>query len=218
MSDARDRILGRVRGALARARPLDDEQAAILSARICAHPPGPRPRTGWDLPVRFRERALALASTVDAVETMQAVPRSVANYLTEQGLAGPIVIAPELRALDWNGAGLRVESRASTGTDAIGITGVYCAIAETGTLALLSGADTPAATSLLPETHVAIVPVNRLVATMEDAWSLLRTERGAPPRAVNFISGPSRTADIELTIVLGAHGPYRVHIVLVHGA
>ena len=69
--------------------------------------------------------------------------------------------------------------------------------------------------SLLPETHIAIVPVDRIVATMEDAFALLRSERGKLPRAVNFISGPSRTGDIEQTIVLGAHGPCRVHLILV---
>jgi L-lactate dehydrogenase complex protein LldG len=53
---------------------------------------------------------------------------------------------------------------------------------------------------------------------MEDAWALARAELGALPRAVNFISGPSRTGDIEQTIVLGAHGPYRVHLVIIEGA
>ena len=80
---------------------------------------------------------------------------------------------------------------------------------------LCSSADTPATVSLLPETHVALVPVERIVHFMEDAWDLARAELGRLPRAVNFISGPSRTADIEQTIVLGAHGPYRVHIVIV---
>ena len=97
----------------------------------------------------------------------------------------------------------------------LGVTGVFCALAETGTLAMVSGADTPASASLLPETHVAVVPVARLVPHMEDAWDLMRAELGQLPRAVNFISGPSRTADIEQSVVLGAHGPYRVHIVLV---
>jgi L-lactate dehydrogenase complex protein LldG len=59
------------------------------------------------------------------------------------------------------------------------------------------------------------VRAGRIVRGMEDAWKLLRDEVGRMPRAVNFVSGPSRTADIEQTIVLGAHGPYRVHIVLV---
>jgi L-lactate dehydrogenase complex protein LldG len=97
----------------------------------------------------------------------------------------------------------------------VGITGAFCAIAETGTLMLLSGPRMPGATSLLPETHVAIVRTGRIVRGMEDAWALLRSEHPAMPRAVNFISGPSRTADIEQTLVLGAHGPYRVHVVLV---
>jgi L-lactate dehydrogenase complex protein LldG len=79
----------------------------------------------------------------------------------------------------------------------------------------LSGAATPPSVSLLPETHVAVLRRARVVRSMEQAWDLLRAEHPALPRAVNFISGPSRTADIEQTLVLGAHGPYRVHIVLV---
>jgi L-lactate dehydrogenase complex protein LldG len=101
------------------------------------------------------------------------------------------------------------------GDDLVGLTGVFCAVAETGSLVVLSGPDTPAANSLLPETHIALVPASRIVAGMEEAWRLLREECGELPRAVNFISGPSRTGDIEQTLVLGAHGPYRVHIVLV---
>ena len=101
--------------------------------------------------------------------------------------------------------------------DLVGITGCFCAVAETGTLMMCSSPDTPAAVSLLPETHVAVVQASRIVAYMEDAWNLARKELGTLPRAVNFISGPSRTGDIEQTIVLGAHGPYRVHLVIVEG-
>jgi L-lactate dehydrogenase complex protein LldG len=91
-------------------------------------------------------------------------------------------------------------------------------VAETGSLVVLSGPDTPASTSLLPETHIALVPASRIVPGMEEAWQLIRhANAGELPRAVNFISGPSRTGDIEQTLVLGAHGPYRVHIVLVSG-
>jgi L-lactate dehydrogenase complex protein LldG len=120
----------------------------------------------------------------------------------------------EFMALDWSGAGMRVEARAARDTDLVGITGAFCAIAETGTLMMLSGRDTPAAASLLPETHVAVVSRSRIVRGMEEAWQLMRDELRAPPRAVNFISGPSRTADIEQTVTIGAHGPYRVHIIV----
>ncbi|MGH8633569.1 MAG: LutC/YkgG family protein, partial [Burkholderiales bacterium] len=91
----------------------------------------------------------------------------------------------------------------------------FCAIAETGTLMTVSGRETPATVSLLPETHVAVVRQSRIVRGMEEAWQLARRELGRLPRAVTFISGPSRTADIEQTVTLGAHGPYRVHIILV---
>jgi len=80
---------------------------------------------------------------------------------------------------------------------------------------MVTGPDTPATLSLLPETHVAVVRKPRIVPGMEEAWRLLREELRVPPRAVTFISGPSRTADIEQTVTLGAHGPYRVHIVIV---
>jgi len=125
------------------------------------------------------------------------------------------VCTPQVAELAWAGAGVRVEARAARDEDLVGITGCFCAIADTGTLMLCSSRASPAAVSLLPETHVAIVPVSRIVPFMEEAWALVRRELGALPRAVNFVSGPSRTGDIEQTIVLGAHGPYRVHIVLV---
>jgi L-lactate dehydrogenase complex protein LldG len=67
----------------------------------------------------------------------------------------------------------------------------------------------------LPDTHVAVIRPERIVAGMEEAFALVRTENAAGmPRAMNMISGPSRTGDIEQTIVLGAHGPFRVHILL----
>ena len=121
---------------------------------------------------------------------------------------------PEFADLDWESVGLSVEARPTTGDDRLGITGTFCAIAETGTLVVLTGADTPTATTLLPDTHVAVVRADRIVSGMEEAFDLVRRERGRLPRAVNLISGPSRTGDIEQTIVLGAHGPFRVHILV----
>jgi len=80
---------------------------------------------------------------------------------------------------------------------------------------LLSGLTTAATTSSRPEMHIAIVLAARVVAGMEEGIALPRREHGDVPRAVNFVSRPSPTGDIELTIVLGAHGPYRVHLVVV---
>jgi L-lactate dehydrogenase complex protein LldG len=217
VSSARDRILARVRAALGRGGPLPAAEAEPLHAYLAQHPAGPRPPSDWEPLARFRERALALSSTVEEIETLASVPAAVARYLARLNLPTQAVVWPELAQLDWTAAGIEAQARAPTGTDLVGVTGCFCALAETGTLLQLSAPQRPAATSLLPETHIAIVPVARIVNGMEDAWALVRKECGRLPRAVNFISGPSRTADIEQTIVLGAHGPYRVHILVVHG-
>ena len=132
---------------------------------------------------------------------------------SEPSVTGSGVCWPEFAGLDWSGAGLAIESRPTTGQDALGVTGCFCAIAETGTLVFVSGEDTPSATFLLPETHVAVVHASQIVAGMEDAFARVRSG-GAMPRAVNLVSGPSRTGDIEQTIVLGAHGPRYLHVLL----
>jgi L-lactate dehydrogenase complex protein LldG len=190
------------------------EERDAVEQYIAAHPQGPRPQVDADIEARFRDRALNLATTIDEVETAADIPAAVAKYLRNMNLAPVAVCWPEFAALDWAAQGMQVAARAAGGNDLVGITGVFCAIAETGTLMMCSGPDTPPAASLLPETHIAVVPRSRIVTGMEDGWALLRRERGVLPRAVNFISGPSRTADIEQTVTLGAHGPYRVHLLL----
>ena len=179
------------------------------------HPRGSLPELPGDLVALFLERAAMSSSTTERVSAGSDVPGAVARYLEANKLPKSGCVWPGLARYDWAGAGLTLAARAANGDDAVGVTGVYCALAETGTLMMASGPDTPATVSLLPETHVAVVPVERIVGVMEDGWDLARAEFGLLPRAVNFISGPSRTADIEQTIVLGAHGPYRVHIVVV---
>lgn len=213
---SRDAILSRIRAAQGRAgAPTPQERAAVVDY-INAHPQGPRPNSDWEPVARFRDRALSLASTLAEVPSLAGVPQAVATYLASNSLPPAAVCWPEFGTLDWRGAGLAVEARAAAEADLVGIAGCFCAIAETGTLLLLSGPDTPPGASLLPETHIAIVNSNRILRGMEDAWELLREERPHTlPRAVNFISGPSRTADIEQTVTLGAHGPYRLHIMLI---
>jgi L-lactate dehydrogenase complex protein LldG len=215
MNDSREDILNRIRSRLGRTAENAVAGRAAIDAVLARRAQGPRPAIEDDLVARLRSRSEALASTVEIAERIEAAPAAVARYLSAHQLPLAAVAWPQLAGLDWAGAGLRVEARAVRGDDLVGITGVFCAVAETGTLAVLSGADTPASASLLPETHIAIVPASRIVPGMEEAFDLIRAECGELPRAVNFISGPSRTGDIEQTLVLGAHGPYRVHIVIV---
>jgi L-lactate dehydrogenase complex protein LldG len=218
---ARNAILGRVRNALHKTGS-DAAARAEADAYLAAHAQGPRPAMPGDLVARFLQRATDMASTVERVESRSAIPAAVARYLDALDLPPELaaqkshagVCWPEFADLDWRGAGLAIEARPTSGHDRLAITGSFCAIAETGTLVLTTGADTPTASALLPDTHIAVVRAESVVSGMEEAFALVRAANGGMPRAVNMISGPSRTGDIEQTIVLGAHGPFRVHLLL----
>jgi L-lactate dehydrogenase complex protein LldG len=211
----REKILDRIRMQTGRRAPfhvrMDD-----VTGHLKAHPVSPRQHIDSDLHACFIEKAGPLSMTCIDVTHVKEIPGAVAAYINEHGLPKTAVCWPEFVALDWAGNGVAIEARAARESDLVGITGVFCAIAETGTLMTLSGHEFPPSVSLLPETHIAILRASRIVPCMEEAWALLRAEHGVMPRAVNFISGPSRTADIEQTLVLGAHGPYRVHVVIVN--
>ncbi len=225
---SRDDILGRVRAKLNRNPENATAGRAAIEAMLAARAQGPRPavdpqqsapagRLPADPPPlwgRLIEKSLAYSSTVDQVATAAEAPAAVARYLAGLQLPMQAVVWPALAELDWSAAGVAVEARGARDADLVGITGCFCAIAETGTLMLCGSPDAPATVSLLPETHIALVPASRIVAGMEEGFALARAELGQLPRAVNFVSGPSRTGDIEQTIVLGAHGPYRVHLIL----
>ncbi len=215
---ARSRILGRIRAARG-AAGTEPGEAELARARshIARHEAGPRPAAAAapDLAAHFRAECDRLGTTHAHAPDLAAVPAEVARYLAANGLERRAVLWHALAALDWAGAGIATEDRPAAASDRTGITGCYCAIAETGTVLLLGAPGTPKATALLPENHVCIVSAARLVPAMEDAFALMRAEVGEPPRAAWFVSGPSRTADIEQTLVIGAHGPYRVHVILV---
>jgi L-lactate dehydrogenase complex protein LldG len=224
-SKARSEILQRIRSAQKRDAPSSADRVAA-DEYLARHPAGPRPAPYADRLARFKTMAERMACTVEPIGSLREAPAAVARYLAQQGISTRAVVWPALRELPWVDAGIVAEFRPprrdeSAGSDLVGITGSFCAIAETGTLVLVSGPDTPASTHLLPETHIALVEATRVVDSMEDAFELMRRERGGPgtmlPRAVNMVSGPSRTGDIEQTIVLGAHGPYRVHVLLASG-
>ena len=134
-----------------------------------------------------------------------------------ENLPAEIVLAPDpsLDDLPWDERPLlRIRRGRAEAGDAVSLTPCFAAIAETGTLMLISGAATPTTLNFLPDTHIVLVHADQVVAAYEDGWDRLRSA-GAMPRAVNFITGPSRTGDIEQRIELGAHGPRRLHIILV---
>jgi L-lactate dehydrogenase complex protein LldG len=217
-SAARRNILARIRAAQGRPAQPDAAEHEAVADYLARHPEGPRPPMPDDLVARFVAEAQQLSTTVDEVAALADAPAAAHRYLTEHGLPTFAIAWQTLEALPWGEAGLAVEFRKPQNADLVGITGCFCATAETGSLVLLSGPQTYASAGLLPETHIAIVPASRIVAGHEEALALIRAERGELPRAVNFVSGPSRTGDIEQTIVLGAHGPYRVHVIIVRGA
>jgi L-lactate dehydrogenase complex protein LldG len=210
--NARENILARIRNLQSTAAVMTAQTAA---SHLAQHPRGPLPPQPENLLACFKERALKLSSDVLEASDLREVPKLIAKYLSERKLPANGVCWPALKELRWSAEGLDMQSRPAKNEDLVGITSAFCAIAETGTLMMLSGTDTPATTSLLPETHIAVIDPKRIVASMEDAWDLMRREHKQPPRAINFISGPSRTADIEQTVTLGAHGPYRVLLILV---
>jgi L-lactate dehydrogenase complex protein LldG len=220
-ASTREAILARVRAALGKTGERS-AAAAAAQAYVDAHARGPRPALPADVVARFIDRATDMESTVELIPSLAQLPKAVARYVDALDLDASLaeqrshqgVCWPEFADLDWGAAGLAIEPRATHGQDRLGITGTFCAVAETGTLVVATAAEAPTATMLLPDTHIAVVRPARIVADMEDAFALIRAERGAMPRGVHFISGPSRTGDIEQTIVVGAHGPFRVHIVI----
>ena len=214
---ARAAILAQIRARQGRPAALHDSEAQDAEVDIGRHVRGPQPAI-TDLVAGFTAQAQALQTSVARVAGAQGVPSAVAAYLREQSLPFQGVAWDTLADLPWIDAGVALELRPPRDEDKLGITGCFCAVAETGSLVLASSPATPSSTHLLPETHIAIVPASRIVAALEDAYALLRAELGELPRALSTVSGPSRTGDIEQTIVLGAHGPYRVHVVIVDAA
>jgi L-lactate dehydrogenase complex protein LldG len=223
MTRARDAILANLRRSL-REGGLDRATEAQLEARLAAHrrnliparatAPGDAARV--DLFVTMAQEAQATVARVDSVA---AVPQAVAEYLAGENLAPEFLIAPDpsLEAIPWaNRPLLHTQRGGSPAADATVVTPAFAGIAETGTLLLVSAPTTPTALNFLAETHIVILGVEQIVPAYEDGWDRLRAA-GAVPRAVNFITGPSRTADIEQQIVQGMHGPRRLHIVLVGG-
>ncbi|MFQ5773802.1 MAG: lactate utilization protein C [Kiloniellaceae bacterium] len=223
MSGARERVLGAVRRALKR-DPDDAAARAAVETRLVAPRRGPVPARAHlphgeqvDL---FEVMAVEQSATVARVPGPRAVPGAVAEYLKVHNLPPKLKLAPDpgLEALPWKRHKLlEIATGRGEADDEVSVTGAFAGIAETGTLMLHSGPEGPTTLNFLPDTHIVVLGASQVVGAYEDAWERVRAAygRGVLPRTVNFITGPSRTADIEQTIQLGAHGPRRLHIVLV---
>jgi L-lactate dehydrogenase complex protein LldG len=223
---SRDAILGAIRRGLKRG-PLPADQQAMLNGRLASHPrhliPArsrvPRPEQ-VALFIRNVEKEFG---SVDRVADAAEIPAAVAEYLAAQNLEPRFVMAPhpDLQALPWADKPLLAfEARRAQASDAVSVQHGYAGIAETGTLMLPSDPARPTTLNVLAETEIVILRASRIHGAYEEAWDTLRRERsdavtgGFMPRNVMLVTGPSRSADIEQTLELGAHGPRRLHIIL----
>jgi L-lactate dehydrogenase complex protein LldG len=219
VSEGRRTVLAAVARALGRDGP-DAAMRAELEQRLAQPRPNLIPvRANLPHPQRvalFVEMAREAAATVAVVRAPEAVPEAVADYLRRENLPPELTIAadPALEGLPWSSRPLlSVRSGRADGSEAVSLTHAFAGIAETGTLMLRSGQDAPTTLNFLPDTNIVLLRAGRIVGAYEEAWAMLR-QAGAMPRTVNFITGPSRSADIEQTLQLGAHGPRRLHILL----
>ena len=144
------------------------------------------------------------AATVARVNTMMEVPGAVADFLRAHNLPMRAALAPDplLDAALWERRKtLEVRKGRAEPFDEVGISLAWRGVAETGTLVMLSSEHTPTTLNFLPETEIVVLPADRVVGAYEEALAPLRgtAEDGAKhtmPRVVNFITGPSRSADI----------------------
>lgn len=216
---SREAVLGALRRATGRSA--DDAAAKTVKARLAARARNTIPARGMrDRPGQldlFVEQACAVDATVTRVAGPAAVPEAVADYLRGENLPTKLRMAPDpkLNAYPWDKTPLLEITRGKgEADDVVAVTGAFAGVAETGTLMLMSGPESPTTLNFLPDAHIVVLRAEDMVGCYEDAWDRLRAT-GALPRNVNFITGPSRSADIEQTLQLGAHGPRSLHIVLV---
>lgn len=233
MSDSRTRILNRIRSSLHENRAQLEAHAA---AYLPPHPRGPFIATDLSVVEQFRAELSALHATVHLCAGAEAALERVLTILEAAGArdvlswAGDQLPLPDLLPR-LQGSGITIANPQALHTDRQAryraldpvpacITGVDAAIAESGTMLLVSGAGRGRLASLLPPLHIALLPAERIVRTLPEAWDRLRMRFGSgllrDRSNVVMITGPSRTADIELSLTLGVHGPRDVHAIVIH--
>ncbi|MGA7799553.1 MAG: lactate utilization protein [Gammaproteobacteria bacterium] len=218
MSDPREIVLGAVRTALARAGgSADRHERGTLAERLEHRPIGPQPRLGDDPIAHFTGRMEAAAATWTRVATALDAVQAVQRYAQTAGHDTVVAVDhPALHDLPWPPT-MDLRFRVPVKAAVCVVTLAELGIAETGSLMLCASPATPTLFNFLPDTLICLLPADRVVAHLEDAWRWLRENHATLPRAVNLVTGPSRTADVEQTLQLGAHGPRQLHAVLIDG-
>lgn len=217
-------ILGAIRSALG-ARGDEPGRRGQVRARLERSPNGLIPdraqKSRPELIERFTTMLKAQGAAVREVARLADLPKAIAAQLAEFNLPARLRHGndPVITGLDWSGTMIEREHGPARPEDAVSLSRAVAGAAESGTLILTSGPENPSTLNFLPETHCVILRADDLAGSYEDAWDALREVhgRGVLPRTVNFISGPSATADIEQTLIRGAHGPKRLAVFLITG-
>lgn len=221
MSSGREKMLGAVRSALDAAAG-DAARGETVAQRLRQHPsnlvPERAKRGPEDRIALFMDILKGQSATVLRLAP-EDIPAAVAQYLREHNLPARVRMGgdPLLNGLPWDRAkGVECLFGPARAEDTASLSHAAAGASETGTLFLTSGPDNPTTLNFLPETHMVVVKASDILGSYEDVWNRLREAKGAGtmPRTVNMVSGPSRTADIEQTIVMGAHGPRRLLVVV----
>lgn len=219
---ARAQILNGIRRSLRRGEISGDQRQAV-EARLARPPLGPAVARAQlaqpDKVALFCQWAETNNATVARVAAPE-VAAEVVSFLARNNLPARAAMAPspQLADYDWNSQKmLSLRRGRGEASDQVSITGAFAGIAETGTLVMASGPEHPVTLNLLPDTHIVVVREADIVSGYEEVWTRLRERYGKDrmPRTVNTLTGPSRTGDIEQAMELGAHGPRRMHIVVV---
>lgn len=219
---ARDAILGRVRRSLgvsgeepARNATVDDRMRRAPAGIIPARAQLPEA----ERLALFIDRMEFNAATVARIDTVAELAGAVADYLRAQNLPATVRFGNDalIAGVDWGATAIEVKRGKAEGSDAVGLSHAMAGVAETGTLVLTSGPDNPTTINFLPDNHIVVLAAGDVVGDYETAWARIRARfgKGAMPRTVNWISGPSRSSDIQQTTFLGAHGPRRLHVIII---
>ncbi|GAA4103980.1 lactate utilization protein [Zhongshania borealis] len=214
MSSAREKIFQSIRR---NKRPISSNPSpaeAIAAARANTIPARAK-LIGSEMQALFERKLLGAAASFTQLGSPAEIPGAVLQYLADKGLRGECYLNGDVAEHNWGGAPDLITHTGTEGVDSVVcVTEAFRGIAETGSLVLLSAPGASSASHFLPEVLIVILRREEVLATQEAVWADLRKHPNGTPRTINLVTGPSRTGDIEQKIVLGAHGPRYLHVLL----